>query len=173
MPTLWWLRPVRSAARVGAHSAVVWNRVYFKPPAASRSAVGVWHGPPKALEAAKPTSSSSTTRTLGAPDGGRSGSIGGKLAAGSLASNTAEPVTSGSAIGRVVRESGSELIVVLRISGPPCGAPDTATLGRRPLRRPHPDRVRPRHGLDEQTVDQGGSGGSESTAPARGQHDER
>ena len=27
MPTEWWLRPLSSAARVGAHSAVVWNRV--------------------------------------------------------------------------------------------------------------------------------------------------
>ena len=27
MPTVWWLRPVSRAARVGAHNAVVWNRV--------------------------------------------------------------------------------------------------------------------------------------------------
>ena len=40
IPTAWWLRPVSSACRVGAHSAVVWNRLYFSPPAASRSAVG-------------------------------------------------------------------------------------------------------------------------------------
>ena len=86
MPTEWWLRPVSSAWRVGEHSAVVWNRVYLRPSAARRSAVGVWHGPPKALEAPKPTSSMRTTSTLGAPDGGRSGSIGGKLVAGSLAS---------------------------------------------------------------------------------------
>src|SRR3954452_6185656 len=86
MPTVWWLRPVRSAWRVGAHSAVVWKRLNFRPSAARRSAVGVAHGPPKALEAAKPTSSSRTTRTLGAPAGGRSGSIGGNVAAGSLAS---------------------------------------------------------------------------------------
>ena len=77
MPTEWWLRPQSSAARVGAHSAVVWKRVYFRPPAASRSAVGVWHGPPKALEAPKPTSSIRKTSTLGAPGGGRSGVIGG------------------------------------------------------------------------------------------------
>ena len=86
MPTAWWLRPVSKAARVGAHSAVVWNRVYFRPWAASRSAVGVLMGPPKALAAPNPTSSSSTTSTLGAPAGGRSDSIGGKLVAGSLAS---------------------------------------------------------------------------------------
>src|SRR6478735_12505523 len=55
MPTEWWLRPVRSACRVGAQSAVVWKRLYFSPPPAKRSAVGVAHGPPKALDAAKPT----------------------------------------------------------------------------------------------------------------------
>ena len=27
MPTEWWLRPVKSAARVGAHRAVVWKRL--------------------------------------------------------------------------------------------------------------------------------------------------
>ena len=86
MPAEWWLRPVSSAWRVGAHSAVVWNRLYRSPPAASRSAVGVRHGPPNALDAPKPTSSSSITRTFGAPAGGRSGSIGGNDVAGSLAS---------------------------------------------------------------------------------------
>jgi hypothetical protein len=85
MPTVWWLRPLNRAARVGEHSAVVWNRVYLSPPAASRSAVGIRQGPPKALEAPKPTSSSSTTRTLGAPTGGRSGRIGGNSVSGSLA----------------------------------------------------------------------------------------
>jgi hypothetical protein len=41
MPTVWWLRPLSSAARVGEHSAVVWNRVNFRPPAASFSKFGV------------------------------------------------------------------------------------------------------------------------------------
>jgi hypothetical protein len=86
IPTEWWLRPVSKAARVGAHSAVVWKRLYFRPFPASRSAVGVAHGPPNALDAAKPTSSSKTTSTLGAPAGGCSGSIGGNDASGSLAS---------------------------------------------------------------------------------------
>jgi hypothetical protein len=80
------LRPDSNAARVGEHNAVVWNRVSFKPPAARCSAVGMLTGPPKALEAPKPTSSSSTTSTFGAPAGGRSGVIGGKLVSGSLAS---------------------------------------------------------------------------------------
>jgi hypothetical protein len=86
IPTAWWLRPDSSAARVGEHSAVVWNRVYFKPWAASRSAVGMCTGPPNALEAPNPTSSIRTTSTFGAPAGGRSGSIRGKVVSGSLAS---------------------------------------------------------------------------------------
>ena len=86
MPTVWWLRPLSSAARVGEHSAVVWKRLYFSPPAASRSAFGVAHGPPNALDAPKPTSSIRTTRTFGAPSGGRSGSIGGNDVSGSFAS---------------------------------------------------------------------------------------
>ena len=86
IPTEWWLRPVSKADRVGAHSAVVWKRLYFRPFSASRSAVGVAHGPPNALDAAKPTSSSKMTSTLGAPAGGCSGSIGGNFASGSFAS---------------------------------------------------------------------------------------
>jgi hypothetical protein len=77
IPTEWWLRPVSRAWRVGAHSAVVWKRLNRRPPAARRSAVGVSHGPPNALDAPKPTSSSRTISTFGAPAGGRSGSIGG------------------------------------------------------------------------------------------------
>src|SRR4051795_3937994 len=67
IPTEWWLRPDSNAARVGAHSAVVWKRLYFRPLPASLSAVGVAHGPPNALDAAKPTASSKMTRKLGAP----------------------------------------------------------------------------------------------------------
>src|SRR6478752_954920 len=89
--TEWWLRPVSSACRVGAHRAVVWNLLNRSPPAARRSAVGVWHGPPNALDAPKPTSSSRITRTFGAPAGGRSGSMAGKLVSGSLASYVVSP----------------------------------------------------------------------------------
>ena len=53
-------------------------------PAARRSACA--HGPPNALDAPKPTSSSSTISTFGAPSGGSSGSIGGNAVSGSLAS---------------------------------------------------------------------------------------
>jgi len=80
------LRPLRRAARVGEQIAVVWKRVYLSPCAARRSAVGVLHGPPKALDAPKPTSSSRITSTFGAPDGGRNGLMGGNFASGSLAS---------------------------------------------------------------------------------------
>ena len=45
IPTEWWLRPLSKAARVGAHSAVVWKRLYFRPFPASRSAVGVAQRP--------------------------------------------------------------------------------------------------------------------------------
>jgi hypothetical protein len=69
IPTLWWLRPVMSATRVGEHNAVVWNRVYFSPWPATRSAVGISHGPPKALPAPNPTSSNNTSNTFGAPSG--------------------------------------------------------------------------------------------------------
>src|SRR5215211_387610 len=95
MPTEWWLRPDSSAARVGAHKAVVWKRLYLRPFPASRSAVGVAHGPPNALDAAKPTSSSKMTSTFGAPAGGCSGSIAGNDASGSLASYGSAPSTAG------------------------------------------------------------------------------
>src|SRR3954469_11546574 len=101
--TEWWLRPDSKAARVGAHSAVVWKRLYFRPLAASRSAVAVAPGPPNALDAAKPTSSSRMTSTLGAPSGGRSGSIARNDASGSLASNGRFPAKGLSGIGRTSR----------------------------------------------------------------------
>jgi hypothetical protein len=78
--TEWWLRPVSSAWRVGEQSAVVWKREYFSPSAATRSSVGMWHGPPKALDAPKPMSSIRMITTLGAPAGGRSGCSGGYVA---------------------------------------------------------------------------------------------
>ena len=86
IPTTWWLRPLSSAARVGEHSAVVWKRLNFRPPAARRSAFGVAHGPPNALDEPKPASSSMTISTFGAPSGGRNSSIGANDVSGSLAS---------------------------------------------------------------------------------------
>ena len=110
IPTVWWLRPVRSAWRVGAHSAVVWKRLYLRPCPASRSAVGVAHGPPNALDAAKPTSSSRMTRTFGAPSGGRSCSIGGNFASGSFASSGTGPSYGRSGMGRTERTSASRAL---------------------------------------------------------------
>src|SRR5882724_10669773 len=91
------------AARVGEQSAVVWKRVYFNPCPASRSAFGVWHGPPNALEAPKPTSSSRMTSTFGASIGGRSGVIGGNFVLGSLASYVVRPTGLRSGIGSTSR----------------------------------------------------------------------
>src|SRR4029453_18908562 len=88
-------------------SAVVWNRLYLSPVAARRSAVGVLTGPPKALDAANPTSWSRTIRTFGAPAGGLRGSIGGKTA--SLASNGTAPSYGVSGIGRTSREMPSDI----------------------------------------------------------------
>src|SRR6476619_5929855 len=115
MPTVWWLRPDRRAARVGAHSAVVWKRLYFRPFPASRSAVGVAHGPPHALDAAKPTSSSKMTSTLGAPAGGRSGSIAGDDASASLASNGSVPSNGVSGIGRTSRWASSDALLIRQL----------------------------------------------------------
>src|SRR5262245_36168492 len=107
MPTEWWLRPARSAARVGEQRAVVWKRVYFRPLAASFSKAGVWHGPPNALEAPNPTSSIKITSTLGAPVGGRSGTIGGIRVSGSLALYVVTPTYGRSGIGRISRDRAS------------------------------------------------------------------
>jgi hypothetical protein len=83
--------PERMAARVGEQSAVVWKRLYLRPSAASRSAFGVWHGPPNALEEPNPASSTRMISTFGAPAGGRSGSIGGNDVSGSFASYVMSP----------------------------------------------------------------------------------
>ena len=78
MPAEWWLRPVSKACRVGEHSAVVWKRLYFSPDAANFSALGVWQGPPKALDDPNPASSMRMSSTFGAPSGGRNCSMGAK-----------------------------------------------------------------------------------------------
>src|SRR5262249_47695622 len=110
----------------GEQSAVVWKRLYLSPFAASRSAVGVEHGPPKALDAAKPTSSSSTISTFGAPAGGRSGSIGANVAVGSFASRIVGPGSSRSGIGRIVRARASVIRGSSEVGWRPGGAPDKA-----------------------------------------------
>jgi hypothetical protein len=86
IPTVVVVAPAQQGSpRRGAQRRRV-EAVVLEAVPASRSAVGVAHGPPNALEAAKPTSSSKMTSTLGAPAGGRSGSIGGNFASGSFAS---------------------------------------------------------------------------------------
>ena len=55
----------------------------FRQSAASRSAAAVRHGPPNALDARNPTSSSRISKTLGAPARGRTGCTGGKELSGS------------------------------------------------------------------------------------------
>ena len=69
MPTVVWLRPVSSDARVGEQIAVVWNCVYFSPLSASFCNVGISIGPPNGDHAAKPVSSQTMNSTLGAPSG--------------------------------------------------------------------------------------------------------
>ena len=78
--TVWWLRPVLSALRVGEHSAVVWKLLKRRPDWASWSMVGVRMGPPKVLGPPKPMSSISTITTLGAPLGALTSNRGGGLA---------------------------------------------------------------------------------------------
>src|SRR5262249_25750414 len=56
-----------------------------------------------ALDAPKPTSSIRTMRTLGAPDGGRRGTIGGYLVSGSFASYVVVEIGVTSGIGRTSR----------------------------------------------------------------------
>jgi hypothetical protein len=74
VPHEWWLRPVRNAARVGLHSAVVWKRLYVMPFLASLSMCGVGTGPPNVEHTPKPTSSSMMSSTFGAPFGAVTGS---------------------------------------------------------------------------------------------------
>ncbi len=93
------------ATRVGLHSAVVWKRLYRRPPAAIRSSVGMRMGPPKALEWPKPMSSISTITTLGAPCGALTSKRGGGFTL--RASSSVIEAAFGSAIGSVVRFSGS------------------------------------------------------------------
>src|SRR4029077_19030553 len=111
MPVEWWLRPVSSAWRVGEHRAVVWKRLYFRPPAARFFAFRVWHGRPQALEEPKPASSIRMISTLGAPLGGRSCSMGGDLLSGSFASYAMSVVRSVFGIGRWERCLLSSLLI--------------------------------------------------------------
>ena len=80
----------RPFGRLGCHEGTCAVRDFlgvddraFRQPAASRSVAGARHGPPNALEAPNPTSSSRISKTLGTPAGGRTGCTGGKELSGS------------------------------------------------------------------------------------------
>ncbi len=57
MPTVVALRPVSSEARVGEHSAVVWNCESRTPRSAMRLMAGILTNPPKQSQVAMPVSS--------------------------------------------------------------------------------------------------------------------
>src|SRR5262245_8015047 len=99
IPVEWWLRPVRSAARVGEHRAVVWKLLYLSPRRATRSRLGVGIGPPKVLAAPKPVSSVMMSRTFGAPLGAVTAF--GKSGLDSLAVRPCTPPNAGSGTGRI------------------------------------------------------------------------
>src|SRR3954451_7961862 len=63
------LTPVSNDARVGEHIGLTWKLVNRTPSAANRSRLGVSISPPKQPMSEKPTSSTSTNTTLGAPAG--------------------------------------------------------------------------------------------------------
>ena len=60
IPTVVALRPVSKDARVGEHSAVVWNWVSLTPRSAIRLIAGICTSPPKQSQVAMPTSSQTT-----------------------------------------------------------------------------------------------------------------
>src|ERR1700692_4876031 len=97
----WWFLPVSSAIREGEQRAVVWKRLYFRPFAASFSTVGIWTGPPKALDCPKPMSSINTMTTFGAPFGAFTANRGGAFAL--RASSVVIGAYFGSGIGRTSR----------------------------------------------------------------------
>ena len=91
----------------------------LEPGRASRSAVGVAIAPPNALEAPKPTSSSSTMRTLGAPAGGRSGSSDGAAAGALEASPLGGTSPGASGMGSTLRSKDSDIILSVVIGAIP------------------------------------------------------
>ena len=76
IPTVVWLRPVSSAARVEEQIDVVWNCVYRNPPSHNRWIVGISIGPPNGSSAPMPMSSHTRKRTLGEPFGALGSSYG-------------------------------------------------------------------------------------------------
>src|SRR6201992_2226751 len=69
MPTVVALRPVSNDARVGEHSAVVWNCDSRTPRSAMRLMVGISTRPPKQSHVAMPVSSHTRYKMFGASSG--------------------------------------------------------------------------------------------------------
>ena len=69
IPTVVALRPVSNEARVGEHSAVVWNCDSRTPRSAMRLMAGISTRPPKQSQVAMPVSSHTRYKTLGASFG--------------------------------------------------------------------------------------------------------
>ena len=108
MPTRWWLRPVSSAARVGEHTAVTWNRLYVTPCCCTRVRFGVRMSPPNVSGPPKPASSISTISTFGASSGAFTGATMLQSPTDSSIVSPATPENDFSLIGSTVR-SGANL----------------------------------------------------------------
>jgi hypothetical protein len=91
IPFVVWFLPVMRHDRVGEHRAVVWKFVYLMPRCAIRLMLGVSIRPPKGSMAEKPTSSSTTYRTLGAPSGAMGWRYGSQSGTESLMSTLTTP----------------------------------------------------------------------------------
>ena len=91
IPTVVALRPVSSEARVGEHSAVVWNCDSRTPRSAIRLMAGMSTSPPKQSQVAMPVSSQTMYSTLGAPSGAVGAAYGPQSGSESLMSSSILP----------------------------------------------------------------------------------
>ena len=130
-PTAWWLRPVSSAARVGEHSAVTWNRLNRTPSSAIRVMAGDAIGPPNALGFPNPASSTRTSSTLGAPSGGVTCPIRPQSGAEPASVRFAVPLNAGSGMGSLVRSIGASA-TAMSFHELPSRARDTNPIGSQP-----------------------------------------
>src|SRR5258707_13936059 len=94
IPTVVGLRPVSSDARVGEHSAVVWNCDSRTPRSAMRLIVGISTSPPKQSHVAMPVSSHTRYKTLGASSGAVGAAYGPQSASESRTSSAILPLNS-------------------------------------------------------------------------------
>jgi len=91
IPTVVALRPVSSDARVGEHSAVVWNCESRTPRCVILLMVGISTRPPKQSHVAMPVSSQTMYRTFGAPSGAVGAAYGPQSGSESLMSSSILP----------------------------------------------------------------------------------